>query len=249
MHSTAKDSIPLVEEDDPMYDVVRKGNEKEQSQIGQNSHDGPSVFPNNQDIAEINDTASATDYIEQQPGEEALKEMYAVVNKELKAEKEESDPSILPHVIDEYCSIRAVEKDPKSDATVEGEEIPHNKVEELYTVVKKSLKETEKEEVAPPLPPHTDEELYTAVVKKSKSNVEDKDIAPPIPPHSVEVEYTAVNRNLKDNPENDPEEIAPPIPPYTVEELYTAVVKKPKESVTKDREEAPPILPYTFGQL
>jgi hypothetical protein len=238
-----------MEEDDPMYEVVRKGNEEE---IDKNSHDGSSVLYINQDIAATNDKASATDYIEQKPGEEALKEMYAVVNKKLKVEKEESDPSIPPHVIDEYCSIQAVQNDPKSDATVEGEEaspIPHNRVEELYTIVKKNPKENDKEEVAPPIPPHTVEELYTAVVKKSKSNVEDEDIAPPIPPHSVEEEYTAANRNLKDNPENDPEEVAPPIPPYTVEELYTAVVKKPKEGVTKDGEEAPPIPPYTVDKL
>jgi hypothetical protein len=241
-----------MDEDDPMYEVVRKGNEKEQSQIDENSHDGPSFLYNNQDIATTNDKASATNYIEQKPGEEALEEMYAVVNKKLKVEKEEGDPSRPPHVINEYHSIQAVEKDPKSDATVEGEEaspIPHNRVEELYTVVKKSLKENEKEKVAPPLPPHTVEELYTAVVKKPKGNAEDEDKAPPIPPHSVEEEYTAVNRNLKNNPENDSEEVAPPIPPYTVEELYTAVVKKPKESVTNDGEEAPPIPPYTVDKL
>jgi hypothetical protein len=268
-----------MEEDDPMYEVVRKGNEKERSQIDENSHDGPSVriLYNKQDIAATTYKASATDYIKKKPGEEALKEMYAVVNKKVKVEKEESDPPIPPHVIDEYCSIQAIKKDPKSGAIVEGEEasaIPHNTVEELYTVVKKNPKKNKKEEVAPQymalLPPHTVEELYTAVIKKSKSDAEDKEQTPP--PHSVEELYTTVVKKPKgnsededkaptipphveeeyrnlNNPDNDPEEVAPPIQSYTVEELYTAVVKKPKESVTDDGEEAPPIPPYTVDKL
>ena len=237
-----------MEENDPMYDVIGKGSNDNKHN---DSHDGPSIVSNYQDITKTKDTTSIT---------------------------EEGSPSTPLHVVD----IQAVQNDPKSNSTVEGEEtspIPHSRDEDLtmYTVVKKNPKGKEKEdsEVAPPLPPHTVEELYTAVVKKPKSNAEDKeqipppdsveelytaivtksrgkvedeDNAPPIPPYSVE-EHTAVNRNSKDTQENDSEEVAPPIPPHTVEELYTVVMKKPKNSETKDGEEAPPIPPYTLDEL
>ena len=233
-----------MKENDPMYDVVGKGNDDKKQH--EDSHD---IVSNYQDIAKTKDTTSIT---------------------------EEGSPSTPLHVVD----IQAIQTDPKCNETVEGEEaspIPHSRVEELYTVVKKNPKGNEKDdsEVAPPLPPHTVEELYTAVIKKPKSNAEnkeqipppdsveelytavvkkpkgnaeDEDNAPPIPPYSVE-EHTAVSRNSKDNQENDSEEVALPIPPHTVEELYTAVMKKPKESETKDGEEAPPIPPYTVDKL
>ena len=232
-----------MEEDDPMYDVIRKGSDDKKQH--EDSHDGPSVVSNYKNITKTKDTTIIT---------------------------EEGSPSIPLHVVDIHWA------DPKSNATVDDEETSpasHNKVEELYTVVKKNPKGNEKEEVAPPLPPHTVEvlytavvkkptanaedkeqnpppdsveELYTAVVKKPKGNVEDEDKAPPIPSYSVE-EHTAVNKNSKDNQENDSEEVAPPIPPHTVEELYTAVMKKSKESETKDGEEPPPLPPYTVDEL
>ena len=235
-----------LEGDDPMYDVVGKGSDDKKQH--EDSHDGPSIVSNYQDITKIKDTTSIT---------------------------EEGRPSTPLHVVNIHW---AVQNDPKSNATVDDEETSptsHNRVEELYTVVKKNPKGNKKEEAAPPLPLHTVEvfytaivkkpktnaedkeqnpppdsveELYTAVVKKPKGNVEDEDKAPPIPPYSVE-EHTAVNRNSKDNQGNDSEEGAPPIPPHTVEELYTAVMEKSKDSVTKDGQEAPPIPPYTVDEL
>ena len=240
-----------MEEDDPMYDVIGKGNNKKQSHINKNSHDGPSVqiLPNDQHATATSVKPSTTDDIEQKPGEDALKEMYAVVNKKPKVAKEESAPPILPYVAD-----HSIQKDPISDTSVDGEEASpisqcHNGVEELYTAVKKKPKENKGEEIAPPLPPYTLEELYSAVVKKPKSNVVDQEDLPRVSPHMDEEEYTAVNRNSKESAENDIGEVAPPIPPHTVEELYTAVAKLPKESVTKDiGEEPPPIPPCTIDK-
>ena len=168
-----------MEEDDLMYDIVGKGNDKMQCI---DSHDGPSVVSN--DIA--NDKASATDDSKLKLGENTLAEMYAVVNNKLKIEKEEGAPPIPPHVVDESYT-QAVQKDPKSNATVDGEvasPVTHNRVEELYTAVKKKPKGDENEKIAPPIPPHTVEELYTAVTKQPKGNAGDEEEAPPIPPHA-----------------------------------------------------------------
>ena len=172
-----------MEEDDLMYDVVGKGNDKMQYI---DSHDGPSVVSNNI----TNDEGSGTDDSKPRVGENTLAEMYAVVNKKLKVEKEGAPPGIHSHVVDESYT-QTVQKDPKSNATVDGEEaspgIPHNRVEELYTTVKKKPKGDNTEEIPPPIPPHTVEELYTAVQKKPKESItKGEEEAPPIPLYTVD---------------------------------------------------------------
>ena len=208
-----------MEEDDPMYAAVEKGNNKEQHK---DSHDGSPLHSNNQNVAATYDKASAIDDSKQKLGENALKEMYAVVNKKLRVDKEESAPPIPPQVVDKLC-IPADRKNPNSTTiTIHNEKalsMPPLSAEELYMAIKKRPKEDENEEIAPPIPPHTVEELYTAIMKKSKDNA-------------------------------GTEEQAPPIPPYTVEELYTTIQKKPKGVDTVDsEEEAPPIPPCTGNKL
>ena len=227
---------------DPMYTVVGKGNNKEQCN---DSHDGLPV------LATTNNKASATNDSEPKLVEDTHKDMYAVVNKKLRVEKEESALPISSHVIEKLC-IPADQKNPNSSTVIINDKraspISPHRVEELYTVVKYKPKEDENEDIAPPIPPHTVEELYTAIMKKPKGNAEAEEQAPPIPPYTVEELYTAIMEKPKGNAEA--EEQAPPIPPYTVEELYTAVQKKPKGADTVySEEEAPPIPPYTVDKL
>ena len=83
--------------------------------------------------------------------EEAIEEMYAVVNKRRKSQvsEEEEAPSIPPHT-----------------------------VEELYAAVNKTPNDSA-EEKAPPIPPHTLESLYTAVKKTPiTDHQKDKDCKP-----------------------------------------------------------------------
>ena len=197
-------------EDDPTYAVVSN---KQQRKI---NHD-PVTLSLNQDIIIVtNEKASADEDSKPKQGEDTLKEMYAVVK--LKGEKEESASPIPPHVVDESYT-QAVLQDAKSNVTTDNKEAS-NRVEELYTTVKKKPKEDESEEIAPPIPPHTVEELYTAVQKKPNSSVGDEEEMPPIPPHTIEELYTAVMKK----PENSADEKeAPPIPPYMVDKLSSAV--------------------------
>ena len=204
-------------EEDPMYAAIEKGNNKEQHK---DSHDGSPLHSNNQNVAATYDKASATDDSEQKLGEDALKEMYTVVSKNLRIDKEESAPPIPPQVVDKLC-IPADQKNPNSTTvTIHNEEalsMPPLSAEELYTAIKKRPKEDENEEIAPPIPPHTVEELYTAIMKKPKGNAETEEQTPPILPYTVEELYTAVQKKPKDADTVDNEEEAPPIPPYTVD--------------------------------
>ena len=258
-----------MEEDDPMYDVIRKGSDDKKQH--EDNHDGPSVVSNYQNITKTKDTteegspstplhvvdihwadpksnATVDDEEASPTSHNRVEELYTVVKKKPKGnEKEEVAPPLPPHTVEELYT--AVVKKSKANAENKEQTPPPDSVEELYTaVVKKPKTNADDKEQNPPGPPDSVEELYTAVVKKSKGNVEDEDKAPPIPPYSIE-EHTAVNRNSKDNQENDSEEVAPPIPPHTVEELYTAVIKKSKENEAMDGEEAPPVPPYTVNEL
>ena len=168
-----KSTSQELEEDDPIYAVVGKGNHIEQHK---DSHDGPPVLPNNHNIAASDDKSSATDDSKPKLGEDTLKEMYAVVNKKLKVEKEENAPLAYPHMVDKSY-IPADQKNPYSSMVT----TVNDRAEELYTFVKKKSKGNEYEEVAPPIPPHTVEELYTAVQKKPKGTitVDNEEEAPP----------------------------------------------------------------------
>ena len=97
--------------DDPTYDVVGKENNKERSKV---SHDGPPISSNSQDNRTFNNEASCL-MVENEPKpiEEALEEMYAVVNK--KQKKDKDDPPVPPHTVEELYT--AVAKNSKKNTT------------------------------------------------------------------------------------------------------------------------------------
>ena len=231
--------------DNPTYATVdnsRKENGKKQHI--NDRQDGLPVPLNGQDFTTPKDKASSLVENDPKLGDEALEEMYAVVNKKRKKDDhEDADaPPVPPHTVEELYT--AVVKTPKVKATDEHKalQLPlptHNiMTKEQDTVVEKDKKDkAENEEVPPPLPPHTVEELYTAVIKKPMSNAEAEEVAPPIPPYTGD---RAIMRSSKDKAEN--EEVTQPFPLHTVEEQHTTVMKKSKGS--EGEEEAPPIPPY-----
>ena len=79
--------------DDPTYDVVGKENNREGSKV---SHDGPPISSSSHDHRAFTNEASCL-MVENEPkrSEEALEEMYAVVNQ--KQKKDKDDPSVPPH--------------------------------------------------------------------------------------------------------------------------------------------------------
>ena len=84
----------------------------------------------------------------------ALEEMYAVVNKKQKINKDKS-PSILPHVVEDLnttvSTIKNEEKPPP---------IPPHTIEELYAAVKKKPKENaDQDSTASPIPPYRAENI------------------------------------------------------------------------------------------
>ena len=194
--------------DDPTYAIVDSGRKEDCSEQHKNDiHDSLLAPVNSQDLT---DKASSMEN-ESKLSEEALEEMYAVVNKE-----DKEAPPVPPHTVEELYT--AVAKNSKVKAK-DGEEkalqliLPTLTTKE-HTGVKKETKDrTESEETAPPLPSYTVEELYTAVPKQPKDIAEEDKEAPPIPLYTVEELYTAVMKKSKGNVEDG--EKAPPIPPYS----------------------------------
>ena len=130
------------------YEVADKKNGEQDENIHGSTAVSTKCLPN-ANISNLEEDATA------KKEQIALEEMYAVVNKKQKINKDTESPSIPPHVVEDLnTTVSTTENEEKAPP------IPPHTIEELYSAVKKKPKESaDQDSTAPPIPPYRAENI------------------------------------------------------------------------------------------